>query len=395
VSIDDSEPTDEEIIAALSELTPFEYDRQRIGKAKKLGIQVKTLDAAVAERRPDKELKDGSGQPVKFDDVTPFDGDVIGCEVLDEALNHLTRHMHMDYHEAVCCALWVAHTYMFKRFSHTPRVVISAPEPQCGKTVLLHHLLGSMVNKRLTADNISPPVFFRIVETHKPTFMIDEVDAWLKEDTDLISSLNSGFEPQGQVLRCVGDDHEVRGFSTHAPVAMSGIQIETKLPSATLDRAILVTLERAQGDISKTDAFKTKHHASAIKITGSKIAKWMTDVEEQIAATNPTMPDALINRGEDKWSPLFAIAEVAGSSWPERIRAAFFASIKVAPPTKSELFLMDLAKVVPPKGDIYTTTLIDKLCELDDSRYIEYNFKAFETNKTTSKAHHLTTLPPR
>lgn len=359
----------------------MEYDRVRKGKAKEMGVQVTTLDAEIKKLRPADDGAELSGQAVEFEDMEQYPGEVVGHDVLDEALARLMRHMHMDYYEAAICVLWAAHTHAFNLFAHSPRLIIDAPESECGKTVLLHHMLGSWVNKRLTADNVSPAVYFRIVEAQKPTFMIDEVDSWLKQDSDLLGSLKSGFEPQGAVLRCEGDAHAVRQYSVYAPVAMAGIQIAQKLPKSVVNRGMIISLERAKDEVAEADVFKRKKHAPGIKTIGAKLAKWVRDAEQQIAATDPQLPDGLINREEDKWLPMFTLAEVAGGDWPARVLQAYTRSIHTIEPSKSELFLMDVKTVMPEMGDIHTTDLIIDLCGLEDSRYIEYNFKAYEAEK--------------
>jgi hypothetical protein len=346
-----------------------------------MGVQVSTLDAEIKKLRGPGDGAELSGQAVEFEDMEQYPGDVVGHDVLDEALARLMRHMHMDYHEAAICVLWVAHTHVFNLFSHTPRLIIDAPESECGKTVLLHHMLGSWVNKRLTADNVSPAVYFRIIEAQKPTFMIDEVDSWLKQDNDLLGSLKSGFEPQGVVLRCEGDAHAVRQYSVYAPVAMAGIQISQKLPKPVVNRGMIITLERAKDEVAEADAFKRKKHAPGIKTIGAKLAKWVRGAEQQIAATDPQLPDGMINRDEDKWLPMFTLAEVADGDWPARIMQAYTRSIHTHEPSKSELFLMDVKAVMPEMGNIHTADLIIDLCGLEDSRYIEYNFKAYEAEK--------------
>ena len=373
--------TQEDAIQRLSKLSPLEYESVRKEEAKKLDFRPNILDKFVKEARPQDEEKEVGGREVIFNDCEVFDGDVVGHEVLNEMLNHITRHMHINLHDAVISALWSAHTHIYSKFNHTPRLIISAPEPECGKTVLLFHMIGNFSNKVLPTDNLSPAVFFRLAEKYEPTFLIDEGDVFINQDSDLIAGFNNGFEPHGGVYRCVGDDHEVRKFPTFAPLALAGIQLEKKLPPATRSRAFIIHLERVGNEIADADSWDKDIHRNGLLNTRKKLAKWMHDKQLNIAALKPELPKGLKNRSKDKWTPLFSIAQVAGGEWPAKVLDAYNKSIHSHEPTKSEQFLIDVKSVLPKTGNIHTETLIEKLCVMEDSKYKEYNFKAFEDGK--------------
>jgi hypothetical protein len=60
--------------------------------------------------------------------------------ILDEISDLVIRHMVVLDAEAKVVALWVAHTHVFKKFQHTPRLTITSPEKQCGKSTMLRIL---------------------------------------------------------------------------------------------------------------------------------------------------------------------------------------------------------------------------------------------------------------
>ncbi|MCU7837068.1 MAG: DUF3631 domain-containing protein [gamma proteobacterium symbiont of Taylorina sp.] len=387
VQADNSKPeevkeTPEKSIQGLAELSPIEYESVRKDKAKELGFRPNELDKFVNDARP--EIEDDNsigGREVAFNDCKMFDGEVIGCEVLDETLNHITRHMHINLHDAVISVLWSAHTHIYSKFNHTPRLIISAPEPECGKTVLLFHMVGNFSNKVLPTDNLSPAVFFRLAEKYEPTFLIDEGDVFINQDSDLIAGFNNGFEPHGGVYRCVGDDHEVRKFPTFAPLALAGIQLEKKLPPATRSRAFIIHLERVGDEINDNDSWDKDIHRNGLLNTRKKLARWMHDNSRSIATLKPALSKGLKNRSKDKWTPLFSIAQIAGGEWPAKVLDAYNNSIHAHEPTKSEQFLIDIKSVMPVTGDIHTEILIERLCDMEDSKYKTYNFKALEHDK--------------
>ncbi len=378
MSVETGKPPIEEVIAALATLPRLKYEQVREEKAKELNIRVTILDEEVAALRPDAETGETPGRVVEFPDRVEYEGEVIGCDVLEEALTHITRHMHMDFSEAVTCALWAAHTYVFNGFSHTPRLLITAPDAACGKTVLLHHLIGNLSNRPLCTEDVSPAVYFRVAEEYQPTFLIDEADAWLKQDAQFFSSFNSGFEPGGMVMRCVTVNNEitVRGFRTFAPTALAGIEVDKKVKASQITRSMVITLERAsEGDIALEDIWDREEHEAAVLITASKLAKWTRSHAVEIKAAKPDTPLNLRDRDKDKWRPLLKIAEVAGGRWPELAIRAFYASVERLEPTKNEQFLLDIRDAIRSDSKIFTETLIDRMCSLDDSPYLDYNFK--------------------
>src|SRR5262249_15239797 len=134
----------------------------------------------------------------------------------------LRRYVVMDENELVATALWVIHCHGFEAFNITPRLAITSPEKGCGKTTLLD-ILGEMAPRRLLTANVGAAAVFRTIEMARPTLLIDEADTFLRNNDELRGILNSGHRKGGSTLRCVGDNHEPREFSTWAPVAIAMI----------------------------------------------------------------------------------------------------------------------------------------------------------------------------
>jgi putative DNA primase/helicase len=112
--------------------------------------------------------------------------------------------------------LWAIHTHAFECFGHSPRLAITSPEKQCGKTTTLD-VLGELVARSLPTSNATTAAIFRTIEIVKPTLLIDEADTFLGENEELRGVLNSGHRRGGQILRTVGEGHEPRQFATWAP----------------------------------------------------------------------------------------------------------------------------------------------------------------------------------
>jgi len=379
---DEISNSDDQIIQGLAALNVLNFDRTRKKSAKKLGVTVATLDKAVKQKRRESIHTNAKGREISLYQPEPWPEPVNGAQVLTEAANHLRRHMMMKGADADACVLWAAHTFMFEDFSHSPRLCITAYTEESGKTVLMAHMVGNLVNKPQTVELMKPAPFFRLAEEYKPTFLIDEADVFVREDMDLLAALNNGWEPHGGVIRCIGDDHEPRQFSTFTPTAMAGIELHTKLPATTLGRSIVVSLERAaEGEIGHADIYNRKQHQSGIRETGQKIARFIHDNRQKIANHNPSLPEGVINRLADKWTPLFGIAEVAGCEWPQNAKKALYEQTDLSEPNKALELLQDVQKVMPSEGHIFTETLIDRICKLDDSPWSGYNYTEWDDEK--------------
>jgi putative DNA primase/helicase len=380
--------TDEDIIRELAELPPLDYDRCRAEKAKELGCQVRTLDKLVEAARSQSTSAHAEEEPrgrvIEYQKIEPWPEAVDMAVALDEARQAITRHMFIRDDFAVTAALWAAHAHVFEVFSHTPRLGATAPDAECGKTLLMQ-LVGAMVPKPQPVEIMKAAPFFRLAEQFKPTFLIDECDVFIKEDTDLLAAINNGWEPHGGVPRCVGDSSnmEVRLFSTHTPVVVGGIKLEKVLPATTQSRTLMIALDRATPGEIATPFDKRKHRRALLDI-GRKFARWTGDNLEAISKADPVMPNGAFNRRADKWRPLFAIAELAGGKWPSLAKKAYCIEEGEGPAkvSTSVQLLADIHDVWPDHKDgIHTEKLIQLLCEIEESRWIEYNFRAFESEK--------------
>src|SRR4029078_13570964 len=126
---------------------------------------------------------------------------------------------------------------------------------RCGKTTLLS-VLNELCNRALTASNISPPAFFRVIEDMSPTLLIDEVDTFLSGNDQLRGILNSGYNKKTAfVLRAAnglteGDKAEaekapggetIKRHSCWCPKALAKIG---KFPDTLADRCIIIRMQR-------------------------------------------------------------------------------------------------------------------------------------------------------
>jgi hypothetical protein len=301
-------------IVRLAKLRAIDYEQIRREAAAKLSIRASILDKFVAAARPPDESAPGKGRPLELPAPEPWPEPVNGAALVPELTGAILKYVVLTENDALTVAMWILHAYCFDAFACTPRLAITAPEKRCGKTTLLD-VIGLLVPRPLSTANISAAATFRTIEAVRPTLLIDEADTFLSENEELRGILNSGHRKGGQVIRTVGDDFEVRAFSTHTPVAIAQIG---KLPDTLADRSIHISMKRrAPGEtVSRLRHGRTPE----LSEVAMKAARWVADNADAIRECDPNIPDAIFNRAADNWAPLFAVAEVAGSDVAARAR---------------------------------------------------------------------------
>ena len=271
-----------ETIQRLAVLSTHEYERCRKAEAKRLDMRAGVLDKEVSSARP----KDDKGNDLGLIDPEPWPEEVDGDDLLDRIVGGLCRHVVTPPHVAETIALWCVHTYVFEFWQHTPRLAISSPTKGCAKS-LLADVIACLVPRALQTDSLSEAVAFRLAESHKPVFLIDECDAHLSSknpDDGLRGILNSGHSKGKRALRCVGDDNTVKGFRTFTPVAMAGIG---SLPPTLADRSVKIVLQKRTKDehVENFRSDRTEH----LQQIASQIARWVKDSGERLRQMDPIM----------------------------------------------------------------------------------------------------------
>ena len=311
---------DEAELDRLAKLDVLTYEREREAGATKLGCRVAMLDKLIADRRPLPEAATGRG--VSLPVVEPWHEPVNGGALLDTLTAAIKRHVILPPHAPEAAALWIAQTWVFERFEHTPRLSITSPAKRCGKSTLLD-VLHATVRRPLKADNISASGVFRVVEALAPvTLLLDEADSYMRENEELRGVLNSGFERSGNVVRVIEVKGEMQplAFSTFAPAALAGIG---RLPDTIEDRAIPIVLQR-KGAGETADKLRVTGARPALADLQRKLARWAADAGPRLSH-EPSIPDEMGDREGDICVPLLAVADAAGGRWPERARKGLLA----------------------------------------------------------------------
>ena len=364
--------TDE--IARLAKLAPLDYDRERQAAAERLGCRTSTLDEQVKAARPMPESAAGRG--VDLPEVEPWPDQVVPAALLDALVSAIGRHVILPPSTATCVALWIAHSWVYDRFQHTPRLSVTSPVKRCGKSTLLD-ILRALSCRPLKADSISPSGVFRTVEALAPlTLLIDEADTFLADNEELRGILNSGFEASGQVIRVVEvkDEWQPIRFATFAPVAMAGIGA---LPGTLEDRSLPVVLQRKAATETVT-RLRSPGARETLHDLARQLARWSQDRRHRLP-TDPDMPAALGDREADVSVPLVAIADDAGGSWPARARKALCDVFGVRAKDEGtaetgSLLLTDLRSLFAETSStvMFSADLCDRLNKMEERPWPEW-----------------------
>jgi len=236
-------------ILELARLTPLDYELCREAEAKALTLRVRALDNLVAASRP--AAPDDDADP--FADIDPWDEPVDGAAMADDIRARLKAHVVFGSPgDADLAAIWVIGSYLMDTWRLWPKLMITSPTKQCGKSTLLE-VLDAMVCKGMIVSNTTSAGVFRAIEAWHPCLLFDEADTWMKEDAELGGILNCGHTRRtARVVRVVEKAGELVPvpFSTWAAMAIAGIGSQQ---DTLMSRSIVISL-RPQAVIGNRSA---------------------------------------------------------------------------------------------------------------------------------------------
>ena len=371
------------LVLSYAEMDPIEYDLRAEKFADDMGVRERVLSKQVRLEREKLEKRAEEGEEKARTRIAtlpthnPWSEPVDGVALLDEAHDLVKRFMVMADAQIDLVVLWALHTHMYESFNHSPRLFIDGPMSECGKSVLMNRMIGPMTNKRKAVALMKPAPFFRFAGKG-PTFLIDEADLFIKEDLDLLAALHNGWEPGGVVPRCAPDTHEIEEWPTFCPVVMAGIDLVKKLHTATVNRGFTIRLDRAsRAEMAGKATYDDAIHQQAFLDVGRKMARFCKDNAAAIKADPAKLPEHVINRQRDRWTPIFKLAQACGPEWEQRALHALATEHSDKDPEAGEELLEAVRKVFDELGvdKISTRTLIKMLCRDEDSRWANWKWR--------------------
>lgn len=358
-------------VKRLAGLDPRAYQTERKAAAKALGWQMSFLDAEVARLRPPPE-QEAEGDAVEG--VEPWQHPVEGAALAETIRARIAAHVvFASRHDADLVALWVMGAYLADVWRLWPKLLVTSPTRQCGKSTLME-VLEALLPRALLASNASTAAIFRAIETFKPSLLLDEADTWLRHNEELAGIVNSGHTRRtATVLRVVeaGGQHEVRKFSTWGPMVVAGIGDQR---DTLTSRSIIIGLRRKLAtevvERLPSDLFERLLDLRRMA------ARWADDNGITIAAMDLDPPPCGDDRRRDNFAPLYRLAAVLGGDWPARVAAGYLAKAEAESDAEDAgvMLLRDVMEILNKRRatHIGTTDLVGELVTLEGQPWAEW-----------------------
>ena len=321
------------------------------------------VDAAFAEREKPgtPSTADAQGQVVAFADAEPWTEPVDGAELLTQMQGFAARFLGLPRGADALFPAFTVATYASEIFPVAPYLVVHSPAPQCGKTRALE-VLELLVRRPWRTIVPSTAVLFRVLEQSAPTLLLDEAEVVQGRGdaaADVRALLQSGYRRGALVPRCVGDSNEVRNFRVFGPKVFALIG---QLPAALFDRCIPIEMQRRpRGE--RGERFRPMRLEAEALTLRRMARRWVRDQAGALAAADSVPLDALDERQQEVCDPLFAIGQVAGGDWYERLQTSALAVSGGREPGSLGLTLLaDLRDVF---GNRLTMTSVDAVQALN------------------------------
>ncbi len=301
----------------------------------------------------------------------PWPDDIDPSQLLTDIAVTVRRFIICEKETVHAVALWVAMTWFIDVVQVAPLAIITAPEKRCGKSQLLF-LLGRLSARAITTSSISPAALYRTIDAWCPTLLIDEADAFMKDNEELRGLLNSGHTRESAyVIRTVGDSFTPTKFNTWGAKALAGIG---HVADTLMDRAVILELRRK---LPHEEVGRIRHaEPNLFADLCSKLARFAEDYRDQVRQARPQLPHSLNDRAQDNWEPLLAIAMTAGDDW---LQLGTTAALKLsgsesAMQTVGTELLADIQEIFGDDRDRITTAeLIRLLCADVEKPWATFN----------------------
>ena len=308
-------------------------------------------------------------------DDEPWPEPVDGAALLDETAAYLRKHVVLSDEGIHAIILWIAAAHAVDAVELLPFLLLTSPVPECGKSTTLF-AVECLVPRPINVSNVTGAPMFRVITKYHPTLLMDEADTWLHDEkSELKGIINAGHSRQGTVMRCVGDDNDVKLFTVFGPKVIAQIGKPAK---TILSRSIVVPLRRKRASEIVTH-LRQQDGRRVMAPLRRKWRRWADDHLAAIREYTPDLPAALINRARDNWEPLLSIAQLVGDiGWRDVATDTALAvsgfSVDDDQPVNIR-FLADVQRVFNEREEPHLSSkdLIEDLKALPESEWAGWN----------------------
>src|SRR5262249_44609874 len=131
-----AEADEQKLIDELAGLSGLDYDRRRNDAARDLGVRRSSIDREVEARRARQREEAGPAPLFGHWVVEPWPAPVDTDALLLQIQRRLRRHIVFGENEQVIVALWISFSWVHEHATQSPKLLITSPEADSGKTTL-------------------------------------------------------------------------------------------------------------------------------------------------------------------------------------------------------------------------------------------------------------------
>lgn len=204
--------------------------------------------------------------------------------------------------------IYIMMSYIYVLFQVIPYLWING-EKGTGKSTIMK-LLNKLCFNPLFCSNINPANIFRQVDNDGSTIILDEFEKMYGEEKqEIVKLLNQGFNKDGVVPRCVGQNNQIKKFRSFSPKIMGGI---SNIDDVLFERCIKYTTQRIKNIkiLKFRENLEIKEEINNLVqdlyifglVYAEKIKKIYDDREVEFIGNT--------FREDDLWNPLLCIAKV-------------------------------------------------------------------------------------
>ena len=279
----------------------------------------------------------------------------------------LTRELLQQYvgaseTELDAIALWSLHTYVYRQFQASPRLVLHSPVLGCGKSTVLD-CLSILAHDAHKADSITTAAYYHRLQMDHPTMLLDQgEDLPLDQDGVMKASLNAYKAGSYREIRWKGQNIRLDLYN---PLALAAIG---RLYRTLMSRSVIINMKRFAGDLRQFALSDTRD----LEIAQQMIFDWAESVQLN---RYPDLPEGMRNRPAELWRPLISVADSFGPEWGVKARRAALELGKRDYSTDyGEKLLTDIRTLFHTRGvdRFFSEELTTALCTMEESPWPEW-----------------------
>jgi hypothetical protein len=246
----------------------------------------------------------------------------------------LTEYFPLEEWERLILTGWVLQTHFIGRFRFTPRLLLTSPEPGCGKTTLLD-VLAYFVARPHSVDNTTMASVCDAVDAERCTILADQgEDQNFQKDLAIV--YNSGYI-RGKTRELKRGGERIKQKLHCALALAANIELVNTMLPWSLSRSLKITMRKYNRREREELGLKWLDFADPIVLdtleTIRAFAGQLANSAPELSS-DPDLPVGFYERGDrtaDNFRPTVSILDACGGDWGSRIRAAALTYIDRTP----------------------------------------------------------------